>query len=229
MDAHFRKNLTSLTITLLPNDPIDGDLYQICIRSDNWGSFDRSSTERLWAIRHHIQWCLNGAGEWDVTDIPANEAPDWIEDHGSGLLAALRLAADAGAPGVTITHVIPTDTAIFEQQEREERNLELQFKIDNLEHERDRLAEELTGTYAEIERLRKRVRRLEGKSLWQLPVEPMVVGTEWAIGKRTSDGSFTEIWSTSEPESGFLAPGRVILRREVGPWRVADDRSGGTA
>lgn len=116
-----------------------------------------------------------------------------------------------------------------EQEQHTARDPDLRTDIASLELECNHLAEELAMAHAELEQLRTYIAQQEvtarKRRARQRPVGVTEVATEWAVGKRTVDGELAAVWPISEPTREHLAPGSVILRREVGAWRVVDGAS----
>jgi hypothetical protein len=85
---------TSYSVSCLPDDPIDGDSWEITVEFRGGVTIDGEPRplDRQWAVVHRSHWHLSRNGAWDLRTGESDD--DWLANHRFDLETALRVAAE---------------------------------------------------------------------------------------------------------------------------------------
>lgn len=93
---------TTYEVTILPDDPNDGDLWSNEVQYAGAHHFGQPKpVDEQWAIRLRGHWCLSRTGTWDMESIPSERTDEWLTEHRFSLEDALERAKKE-APHVLI-------------------------------------------------------------------------------------------------------------------------------
>jgi hypothetical protein len=108
---------TTYTVTCLPDDPYDGNAWDITVEFRGALIFDKPRpADQQWAVVLRSHWNLSHDGEWDLR--PSRDGDgydDWLIAHRFDLETALKVAAEQ-APHVKVNGWTPADLLAWRRE-----------------------------------------------------------------------------------------------------------------